>query len=168
MVPNIFFNLSLHAHMHMQRRIASVFHLNFKSAPRTLQWRHAGPHVGLSAADVTIKMDLREQRVTGPLLINRFMTPEYIAIVFMCNGWKCGILYFLYIRSKRPTHKLFMCIVWYTTILNPDASMKFFTFFLPWYIDCYRVTGVYRYSMYYGRYIFMPVVIFIYINALCV
>jgi len=29
--------------MHMQRRIASVFHLNFKSTPRTLQWRHAGP-----------------------------------------------------------------------------------------------------------------------------
>ncbi|KAL4091092.1 hypothetical protein QTP88_025832 [Uroleucon formosanum] len=43
-------------------------------------------HMGLSAAEVTIKMDLREQRVTGPLLINRFMTPEYIAIVFVCNG----------------------------------------------------------------------------------
>lgn len=128
-------------------------------------------HVGLSAADVTIKMDLREQQVTGPLLINRFMTPEYIAIVFMCNGWKCGILYFLYIRSKRPTHKLFMCIVWYTTILNPNASMlnEILYIFLPWYyIDCYRVTGVYKYSIYYGRYIFMSVVIFIYMNALCV
>jgi len=84
MVPNIFFNSSLHAHT----RVAGVFHLNFKSAPRTL-YRYGGvmqARVGLSADDVTIKMDLRQQRVTGPLLINRFTTPEYIAIVFTCNG----------------------------------------------------------------------------------
>jgi len=73
--PNIFFNPGLHT------CIGEC--VPFKSAPshRTLYCGVMQAHMGLSLADVTIKMDLPEQRVTGPLLIYRFMTSEYIAIV---------------------------------------------------------------------------------------